>query len=270
MIERHFDSALAMARYIEETAPIPGANNSSWSNPADDFTRHQTWAEAREILLHRGGYWREGADAIMGAHLKIEGELSRAPKVAFKRDYAGSRPHVPAHLAGSPKSMVRKVRQPRPTPVLRIGVNIGMTGDDDEQEAFNRGAALLGAVRSIEESGTRVELVAVSLVNDRRDIYGDSRNFLMTITLKKAGDRLSVGDLSYITCHCNALRRHGFAVREREPDFYRLSNAAYGLSIECPKTDKFDVMIPKIGDGRYATPHRALNFVTKIIENQTK
>lgn len=216
-----FDSLYAVGKYINSTDRNHGSGSESLSR-ARDWHRNMSYNDMLAVIFERGGYWEEGAKALVEAKTESDAMMQKVESESFKRDFAGSRPSVPAFLAGSPKSMIAAKKDSQFKPVMRVLVNMAFGHAVDQNYVVNRGAALLSAIASVESKGIQVELdccMTVKCENFIRDYR---------VSIKKAHEALSIGDASFSLVHPNMTRRLMLALMERD-DKQAVKNETCGM-----------------------------------------
>lgn len=114
--------------------------------------------------------------------------------------FVGSRPNVPAYVAGAPKNMYRMAR-PKEKKVIQVFMNLTYSEDTTEAQVRNRGILALNLIRILESNDYIVDFRAFEASVESKAI------FLCGVTLKKPGERLNPGRLYYPLCGHPLLRR---------------------------------------------------------------
>lgn len=200
------------ALYLEPNLPdksvvrYPGGPNDGWSD-----------VESLQAAVKLGIYgWREGEKLI---HEKMEQGLvtQRAlPRKTQGLEVAGAYPLVPAAIAGDPMCMFTPDAQSIKTkPVVRIVVNVAVSGNVPRATIQARGAAILSWVDELEASGYRCEIAIVET-----GLFGANspspKGVLFSATGKLPEEPLDVDRMSYLLCHPSVQRRIFFAMYEGE------------------------------------------------------
>lgn len=266
IINQHFQDLQELARFVRDTPRCKGASDSS-HQPANEWTGNMSRDETLDLCINNAGFWEPGARAIHDLSLTLPSAATpnmsntRRPK----RHYAGSRPHVPAAIASAPKSMLNPTRQPKFKPVLKIAVALTGSAMVDQSEFYNRGAAILSAVRELERQGNKVQLDGIMCV---RGSDNPNLEYRSIMTIKQAGDKLSPADLSFILTHCGVTRRLFMGLAERHPELKReTTHGSYGRPGSIDKLPGYDVRLPSPKNG-YRTPQDADRTIQDEINTQ--
>lgn len=133
----------------------------------------------------------------------------------------GSRPNVPAFVAGAPKSMYRMDRA-KEKKFITIYMNLAYTGNTTEGQIRNRGILTLNLIKILENNDYGVNLKVFETCTVGSDIFAAS------IGLKKPGELLNVKKCYYPLCSKEFLRRVLSRVKESMP-FREKWHMSYGL-----------------------------------------
>lgn len=136
----------------------------------------------------------------------------------------GSRPNVPAYVAGAPKSMYRMDRA-REKKFITIYMNLAYTGNTTEGQIRNRGILTLNLIKILENNDYGVNLKVFEVCTVGRDIFAAS------IGLKKPGELLNAKKCYYPLCGREFLRRVLSRVKESMP-FQEKWHMSYGLLLD--------------------------------------
>ena len=258
-----FDSLFSTAKYIRNTNRQPNAGRRSLDG-ASSWHRGQSYDDMMQLIFERGGYWEEGAKSLVEAKSETDAELERVESETFKRDYAGSRPSVPAYLAGSPRSMIRPAKIEQFKPTVKVLVNMTVSHNVDQNQVVNRGAAILTAITAMEKRGLQVHIDCCLTVK----CANLTRTYL--INLKKAHEAVCIGDVSFSLVHPNMTRRLMLALMERD-DKKSVINATrdvYGHPTS-PKHDEYNVYLTQMNynSEQYETPANAFLTVMDKFES---
>lgn len=133
----------------------------------------------------------------------------------------GSRPNVPAYVAGAPKSMYRMDRA-KEKKFITIFMNLAYTGNTTEAQIRNRGILTLNLIKLLENNDYGVNLKVFEACTVGSDIFAAS------IGLKKPGELLNAKKCYYPLCGKEFLRRVLSRVKESMP-FKEKWHMSYGL-----------------------------------------
>lgn len=157
-----------------------------------------------------GGY--EGDYNVV---MKMQKELEKyvpVEVIARKavKSVAGSRPNVPAFVAGSPKAMYRRERA-KEKKFCTVYFNLAYPANTPHSAILNRGALALSLVKLLEAEGMGVNLKVFMSVYMRNEI------FLFDISLKSPQELLNAKKCFYPLCSREFVRRIIFRVMESVP-----------------------------------------------------
>lgn len=204
-----FSSLGAMVDFVEAIPEHKRRNSSSGGYGRSDIEWSGTPSMDAAIRLARNG-WQQGVDdaaAIMET-MNLEHALQR--RRAFS--VAGGAVSVGRMLAGNPKHMIRRPKQPGRR-VITLFVDNGISAFVDAESLTVR-AAVIGAIADmLESNGYSCEIVTLCNVVDR------GRPAQQTaVTLKHAGEKLNIADVVFALGHPSFLRRLIFACVCQAPE----------------------------------------------------
>ena len=188
---------------------------------------------AGEPLEEAIKYCVRGYDRGFDNFLKLQRELDG---VNVKTNYGrkvitsvvGSRPNVPAYVAGAPKNMYR-VERAAEKKLIHIYMNLAYSRFTTEQMIINRGLLTLNLIRLLEQNDYIVDFQAFEacLVNDEA--------FVCEIMLKKPGVLLDTKKCYYPLCGKAFVRRVITRIKESMP-FKANWHFSYGQVLNEVKT----------------------------------
>lgn len=260
----HFDSMYELGLFNKFHDAMKGARRSSIKGESD-FNGGMSFKDAMDTVINKGCRWDSGNIQVEKAFIQGSVPFKRLPIKRARRSYAGSRPHVAAAIAGSPKCMMVKTKTDYQCPVVKMLVPLSYTCEVTEEQVYNFGAAVLAVIKELESKNKRVELTGIFHSEDY-----EGNNFTTTITLKKSTDQIGISDIAYPVCHPSVYRRLGFGVMERSPSF-DITNNRYGYSQDASHkvTKNYDVVLKKIiFNSCYDQSNTALDYVTKQVNSQ--
>lgn len=261
-----FDSLDAAVQFADKMPSI-------WTNcvsRGDDvqFTGTESWEEAKRQATIG---WPEGRERMVN-------DLDAASVLqlpvnhrALSLDVAGTRPFVPAAVAGDPLCMVRAGLDSSATrPVFRLLVSISALEFVPAGVLQNRGAAILSWVDKLEAEGARCEVVALRAT---KVASGHAINaYAATVMLKRADEPLDIDRLAFGLVSPSMLRRVMFGCMERHDDLKDGFKLSYGVSFnECPSAlrDKHSIYFPAMTTREqveaFGKPAKAVAEVERII-----
>ena len=159
--------------------------------------------------------WKEGVGRVQKIRSTIANAVQsfvsrRAEAIGY--DVYGEYVDVGRFLTGEPECFgVRVSDDSVSKKVVRINVNLGVSGSVSHEVIFARGAVAVAAIDVIESSGCRVEVYGVhgSLKCSGGKIHETH------VLLKSANQPLDIDRLVFALCHPSSLRRLCFAVMEK-------------------------------------------------------
>jgi hypothetical protein len=124
--------------------------------------------------------------------------------------FVGSRPNVPAYVAGAPKNMYRlsKVVEKK---LIRIYMNVAYSRNTTEAQIKTRGILTLNLVRILEQNNYIVDLRVFEASIEYNEL------FLCEIMLKRPGQKLDPAKCYYPMCGRSFLRRVISRLKESMP-----------------------------------------------------
>lgn len=139
---------------------------------------------------------------------KVNIKYERGRKV--KPSVVGSRPNVPAFIAGAPKTMYR-VDRAKEKKFIDIYVNLAYTNNTTESQIRNRGIMILNLVKLLEshEYGVNLKVFEACMVG------GEA--FCASVGLKQSGELLNDKKCYYPMCGKEFLRRILTRLKESVP-----------------------------------------------------
>lgn len=199
-----FDSLPELYRYLKD-APNTWRQDESHTARAQETWDLGVGFEGAMKLASTG--WVEGARRIAKSMKSFKSPERGATE---RLSIAGYRPCVPAHLAGSPRSMFAKHNEGAPLkPVIRLVVQVGALYGVNAKHMANIGAAVAQYVKQQEAHGVRVEVYGASSASSA----GNTVTFIWRV--KKAEQPLDLPMLAFSIGHPAMQRRLVFALRER-------------------------------------------------------
>jgi len=182
----------------------PGGKDDGWSDVG-------SLTEAVDLGLYG---WREG-EKLMKAQIAqafiVQKLFSRK---AVGVDVGGAYPNVPLAVAGDPLCMVTPDSDAVKTkPIVRIVVNVAVSGNVPREVIHARGGAILAWVDELEQCGYRCEIVIIET-----GIFGAKTNtpkgIMFMATGKLPEEPLDIDRMSFLLCHPAMQRRVFFSLYE--------------------------------------------------------
>lgn len=178
----------------------------------EEFYGTSSFAEA--VKLAREG-WRDGVARVQEIRATIGSAVqslvsSRSESIGY--DVFGEYVDIGRFLTGEPECFgVRVSDDSHSKRIVRINVNLGVSGSVSHESIFARGAVVIAAIDVIESTGARVEVYGVhgSLKCDKRKLHETH------VLLKSANQPLDIDRLVFALCHPSSVRRLSFSVFEK-------------------------------------------------------
>ena len=242
----------------EFVADMEREANSCWEYPSsiggsESFTGSKNFDEAKQHMING---WDKGRDA-MAADI----EFAKGKEDTFKREtweysVAGQRACIPSYCAGVPAHMVYMDDQSdrNAVPIVKIWVDVNASFGVEAESMIRKGAAIVALVDQIERSGQRVEVVAKSYTEMRRNNILD-----VSVMVKAADEPMDMDRLAYAVAHPSMLRRSLFRVTEFMMDYEVDGYGRINSDIEVPANTMY--IPPMFRDNGYRTMEDALETV---------
>ena len=187
--------------------------------------------EAAIDYLH-GGY-----DKNLDMFLKLKKEID-AVNVRYSNNrktvtsVVGSRPNVPAYIAGAPKTMYRMERV-KEKKFVDIYMNIAYSGHTTEQQVRNRGILTLNLVNVLESHDIGVNLHVFEACFVEKEVL------ITEVVIKKPGELLNISKCYFPMCSKEFLRRVLLRVKESVPFLGLNWGISYGAVLDEERTRKY-------------------------------
>ena len=187
------------------------------SRPQNEKTPDNRGREGKNDFC--GGLsWDESIDALWNGlpetckdlqsdlrQFRENGSVNLGNRSVPRNYYYGSKPNVPAALAGKPKSMRQRQRQPQKVKTVRIVYDQCQNADTSAMTLKQSGTAVLCLVYALEKSGYRVKFDLLPFASQRMNECAIS-----LINLKDFRQPLDLLKLSFAITHPAMFRRFGF------------------------------------------------------------
>ena len=222
---KHWDSFEAFVEQVKK----PGQSSRNKSVTLDfEFTQTHTFDEA-VALAERG--WSEGLEkmeSLRGSLRKLEPQMAERHVGEFSE--SGDDVDIGRFVTGEPECMVNYSVQfvPAAGRVIKLVYNLGASSAVSPKSMMLRGACAVMLSDLIEQSGLRVEILAVSAVT--QDPYENAAG-CFSILAKAASQPLELDRLAFILAHPSTLRRLMLRAREQNTDavFSKHFGETYGF-----------------------------------------
>jgi hypothetical protein len=210
-IARSFDTFGDFLEFVTPVAKVAGVT----SRDDRDFYGNESFDEVLE-LAKRG--WPEGAKRaaeIRGQVDSIVNDTIRSHSAEIGWDVSGEFLDVGRFLSGEPECFGLRVPSgdSGEKPVVKIVVNLAVSGAVGHDAIFARGAAIVAAIDILEGTGRRVEVWAAKGGKVARGRGLDNTIDVRTL-VKPANQPLDIDRLAFVCCHTGCLRRLFFSAQE--------------------------------------------------------
>jgi hypothetical protein len=214
-------------------------------------------------MASRGGRWPEGAERMRECVVEAVEIKGRAKVEELESDVTGITIDLENVLAGTPDNMLNVVEGDEyEQPIISIGVAVGRAARVTQDEAVNRGAAIMSLIDDIENQGARVELWAINYNCSGNDCT-DYR-----VKVKDASEHWSPHSAAFALCHAAMNRRLMFRLSESFEEMEEFC-FTYGGSRD-GKPEGIDVWFPRVvkGEKEWGSMDRAVKSASKILKAQ--
>jgi hypothetical protein len=204
-IETDWQGLLDLADRPNPWEPISSDSNRS----SADFTGTPSYTAALDLARYG---WPEGRERMAGVLSATAPALSRQYRTRL--DVAGAYLVAALAAAGAPDCMVDRGEDFSPRPVVRLVVGVNFLSNVDKGRIINRGVAICRVIDALENSGTRVELIAGWHATASGDAPIGHQRFVAAVTVKDAEQPLDIDRIAFAFAHPSMNRRIGFRLRE--------------------------------------------------------
>lgn len=220
-ILRSFAGPRELSEYIEKTPVKPWfeavAHSQSDDRCAANFSGSKTWAEADRMFSAGCPEIAQRIAAVVCGAKPVE------RRTQIERSVAGFAPCVPSWLNGDPRSMFTSKKVTKQARKIDLYISVTASCQYTAAQIEEGLCEVLSMIQGLEKSGYRVAITMIaSFAAETKRCRGgraaEHRVIAYTMPIKRAEERLSVLRLSYVCCHPSMLRRHCFALLERDPD----------------------------------------------------
>ncbi len=161
------------------------------------------------------GYCVGGYEKDFSMFVKLKKDIDRVNirhvhSRKVRPSVVGSRPNVPAYVAGAPKSMYRMDRV-KEKKFITIYINLAYANDTSEAQIRNRGILTLNLIKLLENNDYGVNLKVFETCMVAGEVFAAS------IGVKRPGELLNVKKCYYPLCGKEFLRRVMCRIKESMP-----------------------------------------------------
>lgn len=208
----------------------PKVNKDIFPTQKSIYSPPQFAGEPLDVAI---SYCLGGYEKDFPMFLKLKNDMDRvnmrhAKSRKLRPSVVGSRPNVPAFVAGAPLSMYRMERA-REKKFITIYMNLAYTHNTTEEQIRNRGILTLNLIKLLENNDYIVNLKVFEACAVEKEI------FTASIGLKKPGELLDVKKCYYPLCSKEFLRRVLCRVKESVP-FLGKWHLSYGQLLSEDRT----------------------------------
>lgn len=266
----HHDSINdAVAAGSESSTVVEGFGPPDESSKREDkrFCGTTSWTDMEEVV--RKG-WVKGRRSISAGLKDIFSSNSASISRGSYADYdvAGDYPDVERYLTGEPDHMLSYGAHLAAKPVIKLVVNVVVSCGVDTKYIINRGSAIAALVDEIESAGNSCEIISVFPTRGHNALANYS------VTVKKAGEVLSIDDVAFGLGHPSMIRRVIFSMLERHPFVDGKGyQSGYGSCVDIPiECLPYDVIYLGYLRNRseYRTPEDAMETVKGLYKAQAE
>lgn len=180
---------------------------------SQEFTGTKDFAEAARLF--KDG-WDSGLEKINASN--VDKISSVAPKAIMRNYYVGGCPNVARAMQGLPDAMRQVYRQPQKQRVASIIIDCCVSGGTNKKEYQKIGGYIYQAIRALEISGLRVEIISTFVDEISRENSSAEKVIICPeVLLKRASEPIDSGRLSFALVHMGFFRRLGFKYIETCP-----------------------------------------------------
>ncbi len=170
---------------------------------------------AGEVLPTAIDYCIGGYEKDFSMFVKLKKDIDRVnirhvQSRKVRPSVVGSRPNVPAYVAGAPKSMYRMDRV-KEKKFITIYFNLAYANNTTEAQIRNRGILTLNLVKILENNGYEVNLKVFETCMVENEV------FAATIGVKRPGELMNIKKCYYPLCGKEFLRRVMCRIKESMP-----------------------------------------------------
>jgi len=211
-ISRSFETFTDFLDFASKTPKCVGGTSRSDSG----FHGSESFEQTLE-LAKRG--WPEGAAraiAIRGQVDSVVADTIRSQSADIGWDVTGEFLDVGRFLSGEPECFGLRVPSGESSekPVIKIIVNLAVSGSVGHDAIFARGAAIVAAIDILEGTGRRVEVWVAKGGKVSRG-RGTGTTLDIRTLVKPANQPLDIDRLAFVCCHVGCLRRLFFSAQEQ-------------------------------------------------------
>ena len=227
----HFQSLNQLEMYLRAN---PKVNTSVFKSQKSIYMPEDFAGESLDAALD---YCHGGYEKNLDMFMKLKKEID-AVNVQYSNNrrtvaaVVGSRPNVPAYIAGAPKTMYRMERV-KEKKFVDVYMNIAFSGHTTEEQVRNRGILTLNLVNVLESHGMGVNLHVFEACFVEKEVL------ITEVVLKKPGELLNISKCYFPMCSKEFLRRVLLRVKESVPFLGLNWGISYGAVLDEKRTREY-------------------------------
>lgn len=227
----HFKSLNELEMYLKSK---PAVNDKVFKSQKSIYMPEDFAGEPLDVAIEycHGGY-QKNLDMFMKLKKEIDSvNVKYSNNRKTVTSVVGSRPNVPAYVAGAPKTMYRMERV-KEKKFIDIYMNIAYSGHTSEAQIRNRGILTLNLVNVLESHDIGVNLHVFEAC------YVEKEVFIVEVVLKKPGEMLNISKCYFPMCSKEFLRRVLLRVKESVPFLGKNWGISYGAVLDEQRTREY-------------------------------
>lgn len=226
----------------------PRRHSPSGSDDTDAWKGGISYDKAMELS---SGGWDGGAAAVAMAE-SVTASIAPELGIEMEMTEAGSAVEMGAFMAGEPEDMITLTERNAERKVVRVYVNMSVSGAVNPESMLERGALIMAVVNCLELTGTSTEIIAFDSARGLVDGDGKQRVGVASVVIKRAGDCFNRQQAAFLTSHMASERHFFFRLWELPADGHEKSvedcvGRTLGEPCELPPCyDRGDIYFPEM------------------------
>lgn len=246
VVRETFPSLAAFVDYANGSTDMTDERSSRMTGNAGlEFTNTASYADASK-LAHG---WQEGASRVEAARVKLTVKGQKPRRETVMREVGPGVLSMGNFLSGHPQPYVT-IQDRYPVKagkgkVIRLVVNLSVSGGITPNIIERRGGAVLALVNSLERAGKRCEVFVIianaPTTTTKAELVSEFR-----VMVKAAHEKLNLPTLAFALVHPSMYRRFGFSAFERQDAAWRRAHrigGSYGSVIAGGRDMNADVFL---------------------------
>ena len=266
-VYHHFENVAQWSEYGLDTY------NTSSLNDDSGFTDYTTGKQLNNMLVNCKAPAKARKAVSEALAVSADTHEAGAPVYTLYNDMSGIICDITAHTMGEYECMLNYDIQEQARPTIWIACSFGALSNAKEYQFFNRGIALIRAVKDLQSKGNSVGIIAYS--SCEHEEYSGKMGarvdtHTQTVVVKRPQDELNESTMINMFTLPATLRTLGFCVR------YNDLGSEYGRTITLPRkalahTDfAHEKIVILESDGQlynFKTADKGAQYIQKQIEN---